>query len=296
MRNITKIISLVIVVALVATLAVAFTGCNNTKEQGMEDFPAMINALNTKAIDGYVAEEPGAIENCASNPNFTYIHLVNNSTGFTASEEDTAIAVGVKKGSALTAQINTALAAITQAQRDAMMATAIAYATGNNVTEGSDDETTGSVSGDDKLYVGLECAYAPFNFTQLDDANGAVPIYNPNYKRISGYANGYDVMIAKAIATALGKELVIVKQEWDALIPSLKAGTINMIIAGMSPTADRKESIDFSDAYYTSQLVVRKDGAYAGAKSLDDVKGAKLTAQQVTFHLDALNAWLAANK
>lgn len=300
MRNFIKIVSLVIVVALVATLAVAFTGCNNsTKAQGMDDFPAMIMALNTKAIDGYVAEEPGAIENCASNKDFTYIHLVNNTTGFKASEEDTAIAVGIKKGSALTAQVNRALATVSQAERDTMMETAIGYATGSNVTEGSDDEIEGKVEkSDEYLFVGLECAYAPFNFTQLDDTNGAVPIYNPNYKRISGYANGYDVMIAKKIAEALGRKLIIVKQEWDSLIPSLTAGTIDMIIAGMSPTADRKLTIDFSDAYYTSQLVVvvRKDGKYANAKTLDDLKGAKLTAQLGTFHLDALNAWLEENK
>jgi putative lysine transport system permease protein len=82
------------------------------------------------------------------------------------------------------------------------------------------------------------------------------------------------------------------------LIPALKAGTINMIIAGMSPTAERKLSIDFSDEYYTSQLVVvvRKDGKYASAKTLDDLKGANITAQQGTFHLDALNAWLKKNK
>lgn len=144
----------------------------------------------------------------------------------------------------------------------------------------------------EKLYVGLECAYAPFNFTQSDDSNGAVPIYNTNYKRATGYANGYDVMIAKKIAESLGRELVVVKMEWDPLIPAVMAGTIDMIIAGMSPTAERKESIDFSDAYYDSQLVVvvRKDGAYKDAQSLADLSGAKITAQSGTFHLDALNA------
>ena len=297
MKKLSKIIVALLVVTLVATVSVAFVGCGN-KVKGMEDFPAMVNALNTKAIDGYVAEEPGAIADCAANSDFTYIHLVNNSTGFAATEEDTAIAVGIKKGSALTAQVNAALANISQAERDTMMANAVAYSIGDNVTDGSDDETDGSAEGEGKLYVGLECAYAPFNFTQQNDANGAVPIYNTNYKRIMGYANGYDVMIAQKIATALGKELVIVKMDWESLIPALKAGTINMIIAGMSPTADRKEVIDFSDAYYASQLVVvvRKDGAYAMAKSLDDLKGANLTAQLGTFHLKALNAWLAENK
>ena len=138
-----------------------------------------------------------------------------------------------------------------------------------------------------KLYVGMECGYAPFNYTQLDDSNGAVKISNAD-----GYANGYDVMIAKKIAEDMGKELVIVKYEWDALIPAIVSGSLDFIIAGMSPTEERKKSIAFSDAYYESQLVVvvRKDGAYANAKSLSDLRGAKIVAQLGTFHDSALQA------
>ena len=141
---------------------------------------------------------------------------------------------------------------------------------------------------DSKLYVGMECGYAPFNYTQTDASNGAVKISNAD-----GYANGYDVMIAKKIAEALGKELVIVKYKFEALIPAVNAKSLDMIIAGMSPTADeRKEAIDFSDAYYTSQLVivVRKDGAFANATKLADFNGAKIAAQIGTFHNDALQA------
>ncbi len=138
----------------------------------------------------------------------------------------------------------------------------------------------------EKLRVGLECAYIPFNFTQTTDANGAVKISNAD-----GYANGYDVLIAKRIAEALGKELVIVKTEWDSLVPGVTAGTLDLVIAGMSPTAERRESIDFSEAYYESNLVivVRKDGSYANATSLSDFFGAKIVAQQGTFHETALN-------
>lgn len=143
---------------------------------------------------------------------------------------------------------------------------------------------------DSKLYVGMECGYAPFNYTQTDASNGAVKISNAD-----GYANGYDVMIAKKIAEALGKELVIVKYKFEALIPAVNAKSLDMIIAGMSPTADRKEAIDFSDAYYTSQLVivVRKaeyKGKYANATKLADFKGAEIAAQIGTFHNDALQA------
>ena len=144
---------------------------------------------------------------------------------------------------------------------------------------------------DNKIYVGMECGYAPFNYTQADASNGAVKISNAD-----GYANGYDVMIAKKIAEELGKELVIVKYEFDALINGVMTGALDFIIAGMSPTAKRKESIDFTDAYYESQLVlvVRKDGAYANATSLADFAGATLVAQMGTFHDTALNAQASA--
>lgn len=139
----------------------------------------------------------------------------------------------------------------------------------------------------DKIYVGMECGYAPFNYTQTDDSNGAVKISNA-----PGYANGYDVMIAKKIAEEVGKELVIVKYEFDTLINAVLSGSLDFIIAGMSPTAERLESIDFSDAYYESQLVVvvRKDGQYANATSLNDLNGATIVAQIGTFHDQALAA------
>ena len=145
---------------------------------------------------------------------------------------------------------------------------------------------------DNTLKVGMECGYAPFNYTQTDDANGAVKISNA-----PGYANGYDVMIAKKVAEELGKELVIVKYEWDALVNAVQTGTLDFIIAGMSPTADRLETIDFSDAYYESHLVVvvRKDGKYANATSLADMNGAKIVAQNGTFHDKALGEQAAAH-
>ena len=151
--------------------------------------------------------------------------------------------------------------------------------------------TACSTKDPDKLYVGLECAYSPFNYTQRDDSNGAVPIYNTNYKQIpNSYANGYDIMIAKAIAQELDKELVVVKMEWDALVPAVMAGTVDLIIAGMSPTAERKEQIDFSNPYYQSNLVlvVRKDGDYADKTTLAEFSGAKVAAQHGTFHDIAL--------
>ena len=145
---------------------------------------------------------------------------------------------------------------------------------------------------DNQLVVGLECAYIPFNFTQQTDANDAVKISNAD-----GYANGYDILFAKRIADALGKDLVIVKTDWDSLVPGVQAGTLDLVIAGMSPTAERRESIDFSQPYYQSNLVivVRKDSKYVNAQKLDDFSGANLVAQIGTFHNDALQEQASAH-
>lgn len=134
--------------------------------------------------------------------------------------------------------------------------------------------------------VGLEAGYPPFNWTQMDDSNGAVQIDGSKE-----YAGGYDVEIAKKIADGLGKELVIVKTEWDGLVPALTSGKIDAIIAGMSPTAKRKESIDFSENYYKSNLimVVKSGGQYENAKSIQDFSGAKITGQLNTFHYSVID-------
>lgn len=157
----------------------------------------------------------------------------------------------------------------------------------NNTANTGNTSDAGKNGGEDNTFkVGLEAAYAPFNWTQLDDSNGAVKIDNA-----AEYAGGYDVEIAKLLAASLGKELVIVKTEWDGLIPSLTSGKIDAIIAGMSPTEERKESIDFSDIYYTSDLVmvVKKGSKYENAKSIQDFAGAKITAQLNTFHYTVID-------
>ncbi|WP_163099081.1 transporter substrate-binding domain-containing protein [Peribacillus alkalitolerans] len=149
----------------------------------------------------------------------------------------------------------------------------------------SSDSGSGSTEGD-TFKVGLEAGYAPFNWTQNDDSNGGVKIEGS-----SEYAGGYDIEVAKKIADGLGKKLVIVKTEWDGLVPALTSGKIDAIIAGMSPTAERKETIDFSDNYYKSNLVmvVKKGGKYEGATSIQDFKGAKVTAQLNTFHYTVID-------
>ena len=100
------------------------------------------------------------------------------------------------------------------------------------------------------LRVGMECNYAPYNWTQSDASENAVAI------AAGGYADGYDVRIAKIIADQLGMELEIVKTEWDGLTPALLSGNIDVIIAGMSPTEERLREIDFTACYYKSELVI----------------------------------------
>lgn len=137
----------------------------------------------------------------------------------------------------------------------------------------------------EEFRVGMEAGYPPFNWTQSNSKNGAVPIQGSD-----DYAGGYDVQIAKIIAEKLGKKLVIVKTSWDGLPPALSSNTIDAIIAGMSPTAERKKTIDFSNSYYKSDLVVvvRKDSKYANATSLKDLSGATITGQLNTFHYDVI--------
>ena len=143
------------------------------------------------------------------------------------------------------------------------------------------------------LKVGMECAYQPYNWTQLSDANNAVPING----KAGQYAYGYDVMIAQHIAAALNMKLEVYAYEWDSLIPAVESGALDFIIAGMSPTDERKEKIDFSDSYYESNLVVvvRSDGAFASATNLADLSGAKIVAQSGTFHDEVVDQIPAVN-
>lgn len=131
--------------------------------------------------------------------------------------------------------------------------------------------------------VAMECAYAPYNWAQETDANGAVPIADTNL-----YAYGYDVIIAKKIAEANGWDLEIVKLDWDSLIPALQAGTVDAVIAGQSVTADRLKQVDFSTPYYYATIVtlVKEGSAYANAASVADLKGATGTSQLGTIWYD----------
>lgn len=218
------------------------------------EFADLLTALKSGAIDGYIAEEPTALSVCGSNDELTYLPFKNNDTGFTATAADVGIAIGLKKGNALRDQINTVLAEITEEQRSQLMEQIVTLASGGTVTEfavhcDAPATTTGT------LKIGMECAYEPYNWTNTDGSSfGAVPISSEGQQGL--YANGYDVQIAQYVANRLGLKLEIYAMEWDSLIPAVNSGAIDAIVAGMSPTAERAQEIDFTDTYYESNLVV----------------------------------------
>lgn len=136
---------------------------------------------------------------------------------------------------------------------------------------------------DGVLTVAMECAYAPYNWTQADDSNGAVPIKDSNE-----FANGYDVMMAKKLCETNGWELEIVRLDWDSLIPAVQTGLVDAVIAGQSMTPERMEQVDFAGPYLYATIVclTLKDSAFASAKGLADLAGGSATSQMGTIWYD----------
>lgn len=273
----------------------ALKALGNVNVKEYEDFSKLLVALNSGAIDGYVAEEPTALAAVTMDSSLDYIHFVNNDTGFTASDADTGIAVAFKNGSDMVAKVNPIIAGISTETRAALMEFIVKISANPdetlvsgpivNIVQGEHGTSNGT------LRIAMECNYAPFNWTQMTNNHNAVEIAN-----MSGmYANGYDVQIARYIAAELGMSLEIYAVEWDGLIPGLEAGTYDGIIAGMSPTAEREEKVDFTDCYYNSNLVViykskRDKVDLSGVTTLAELEGTTIAAQTGTFHLDALKA------
>lgn len=130
------------------------------------------------------------------------------------------------------------------------------------------------------LRVGMECAYAPNNWLESDATDSNVEIENAD-----GYAEGYDVQIAKLIAAGMeDTEVTVVMLSWDGLIEALNQGQIDMIIAGMADTAARREAINFSDPYHLTEygIMVKSDSEYVNATSINDFSGASVLGQKDT--------------
>ncbi len=166
--------------------------------------------------------------------------------------------------------------------------TACGPAGNDDTTETTEATTaTSAFAADGTLRVGMEAAYAPYNWQATEQTEYTIPIEN-----VSGaFADGYDVQIAKTVAKGLGLEPVAVKLEWDGLIEALGQGQIDVIIAGMTATPEREESIDFTDPYYvgTYGLMVKKGSKYENATSIQDFKGAVVLGQKDTLLDDVID-------
>ncbi|SFA44778.1 L-arginine-binding protein [Parageobacillus thermantarcticus] len=107
------------------------------------------------------------------------------------------------------------------------------------------------------LKMGTSADYPPFEY--IDTAKGNEII-------------GFDVDLAKMITKELGYEFEIVDMDFTGLIPALQSGKVDFVLAGMTPTEDRKKNVDFSDVYYVSRnMIVSKKGS--GIKTVKDLKG-----------------------
>ena len=163
--------------------------------------------------------------------------------------------------------------------------------TTDDASDAADDAagTAATTLGDGKtLRVGMEAAYAPYNWQATEASDTTIPIENVE----GAYADGYDVQIAKRLAEGLDLEPVAVKMEFTGLISALNGGQIDVIIAGMLDTPERKESCAFSDSYSTYfdyVMLVPKGSPYADAESIDDFAGATVLGQTNTLLDDVID-------
>jgi len=127
--------------------------------------------------------------------------------------------------------------------------------------------TAGSANAAEKLRIGTEGAYPPFNFIDSD-----------------GKLQGFDVEIAKALCGAMKLECEFVVQDWDGIIPGLLAKKYDAIVASMSITEERKKKVDFTNKYYnTPAKFVRKMGSGIEINK-DSLKGKSVAVQRATIH------------
>ena len=178
-------------------------------------------------------------------------------------------------GSALAASASVVAGALAGCQRPSTLEVV------QPTTGGGRDDLSDSVIGKDKIRIGMEAAYAPYNWQVSEASEFTIPIDNVQ----GAYADGYDVQIAKIVCKALGGEPVAVKQSFSGLIDSLNNGQIDLIIAGMSATPEREESVGFSDPYFIGYfgLFVKEGSPYQNATKLSDFSGATVLGQKDTM-------------
>lgn len=152
----------------------------------------------------------------------------------------------------------------------------LALAACGNTSETADNAATDGSSAlqeikdSGKLVVGTCADYPPYEWHLVQDGEDKII--------------GFDVDIAQTIADELGVELEVIDMDFDGLIPALSTGKVDMIIAGMNPTEERKKSVDFTDIYFTQKdaLVIKSEDA-DDIRSEKDLKKASLATQKATI-------------
>lgn len=141
--------------------------------------------------------------------------------------------------------------------------------------ESSDSQKSEGSSSEDKvLRLGIECTFAPYNWTQetedLPNGDKAVKIENAD-----GYAYGYDVALAQKICDQLGWDLEVYKSDWTAIFMGLEDKTFDCIMSGVCYSEERDQTYDFTSAYYerTIKAIVREDSEFANVTKLSDFDG-----------------------
>ncbi len=253
----------------------------------LEGADILIQATLSGTIDGYFTDYEAAAKQAASNDQLIAINIDDIEVDPSLSGYAFAAKLGEDD---LVNAINDVIDAVSEDEKQQMMIDV------NNKIEGSytaDEQTSnqyGEQLADGVFTIGTDCAYAPYAFALADGEQSDTAIEVANG---SSYCDGYDMMIASEIADTLGVELEVQILSFDGLIPALNSGQIDAIIAGMSPTPDRREQLDFSDNYYDTELVmsivVNNNGKYANAKGVSDFKDAKISSQLGTFHSDVIN-------
>ncbi|MEX6506284.1 ABC transporter substrate-binding protein [Jiella sp. M17.18] len=122
--------------------------------------------------------------------------------------------------------------------------------------------------------IGTEGAYPPFNYLDA-----------------SGKLKGFDVDIAQALCDHMKVKCTFVTQDWDGMIPALKNGNFDAIVASMSITPEREKQIDFTNKYYQTPpaIAVPKDSSIKEATDAA-LKGKEIGAQVSTTHAQAAKA------
>lgn len=138
----------------------------------------------------------------------------------------------------------------------------------NAATDGS--SALQEIKDSGKLVVGTCADYPPYEWHLGQDGEDKII--------------GFDIDIAQTIADELGVELEVIDMDFDGLIPALSAGKVDMVIAGMNPTEERKQSVDFTDIYFTQKdaLVIKSEDA-DNIRSENDLKKARLATQKATI-------------